>query len=90
MGEKIAIIIISILTFLITYFVTAKIMLEIVKDFERGSRKRKILILISILPVINFMFFTIYWFIFAFIVVGKFCEDIIIDIKEEFKNEKNN
>lgn len=87
MGEKIAIIIISILTFLITYFVTTKVMLEIVKDFERGSKKRKILTLISILPVINFMFFIIYGFIFAFMVVGKFCEDIIIDIKKEFKDE---
>lgn len=87
MVETIAIITISILTFLITYFVTTKVMLEIVKDFERGSRKRKILTLISILPIINFMFFTIYEFIFAFIVVGKFCEDIIIDIKKEFKDE---
>ena len=87
MGEKIAIIIISTLAFLITYFITTKVMLEIAKDFERVSKKRKILTLISILPVINFMFFTIYVFIFAFIVVGKFCEDIIIDIKKEFKNE---
>lgn len=87
MGEKIAIIIISILTFLVVYFIITKVMLEIAKDFERGSRTRKISTLISILPVINFMFFVIYGFIFAFIVVGKFCEDIIIDIKKEFKNE---
>lgn len=87
MGEKIAIIIISILTFLVVYFVTARIMLEIAKDFERSSRTRKISTIISILPVINFMFFVIYGFIFAFIVVGKFCEDIIIDIKKEFKDE---
>lgn len=87
MEEKIAIITISILTFLITYFVTTKVMLEIAKNFERGSRKRKLLTLISILPVVNFMFFVIYGFIFAFIVVGKFCEDIVIDIKKEFKDE---
>ena len=87
MGEKIAIIIISILTFLVVYFIITKVMLEIAKDFERGSKKRKILTLISILPVINFIFFTIYGFIFAFIIVGKFCEDIIIDIKKEFKDE---
>lgn len=87
MGEKIAIIIISILTFLVVYFIITKVMLEIAKDFERSSKKRKILTLISILPVINFMFFTIYGFIFSFIIVGKFCEDIIIDIKKEFKDE---
>lgn len=90
MGETIAIIIISVLIFLLVYFVTAKIMLEIAKDFEIGSKTRKIATLVAIVPIVNFMFFVIYGFIFAFIVIGKFCEDIIIDIKKEFKDEKDN
>ena len=87
MGEKIAIIIISILTFLIVYFVTARIMLEISKDFERGSKTRKIVTVISVIPGVNFIFFTIYVFILMFIAAGKFCEDLIIDLKKEFKDE---
>ena len=90
MGETIATIIISVLIFLLVYFVTAKIMLEIAKDFKIGSKTRKIATLVAIVPIVNFMFFVIYEFIFAFIVIGKFCEDIIIDIKKEFKDEKDN
>ena len=90
MGEKIAIIIISILTFLITYFVSAKILLEVADDLKKGSKKRKILVTISIIPVINFTLLTIYGFILMFIISGMFFENFLIEIKKEFKDEENN
>lgn len=90
MGEKIAIIIISILTFLIVYFVSAKILLEVADDFKKGSKKRKILVTISIIPVINFTLLTIYGFILMFIISGMFFENFLIEIKKEFKDEENN
>lgn len=87
MGETIALIIISTLIFLVLYFFTAKIILEIANEFKYGSRKRKILVIISLIPIINTTFLTIYGFIFLFTVAVMFFKDFIIEIKKEFKNE---
>lgn len=87
MGETIALIIISTLIFLVLYFFTAKIILEIANEFKYGSRKRKILVIISLIPIINTAFLTIYGFIFLFTVAVMFLKDFIIEIKKEFKNE---
>ena len=88
MGEKIAIIIISILSSILVYLTSAKITLEISKEFERSSRIRKILTVISVIPIINFILITIYGIILIFIITGKVCEDIIIDIKKGLKKDE--
>lgn len=85
MGETIALIIISTLISLVLYFFTAKIILEIANDFEQGSKKRKILVIIALIPIINTAFLTIYGFILLFIIAGMFFENFITDIKKEFK-----
>ena len=85
MGETIALIIISTLISLVLYFFTAKIILEIANDFKQGSRKRKMLVIIALIPIINTAFLTIYGFILLFIIASMFFENFITDIKKEFK-----
>ena len=82
MRETIALIIISTLIFLVLYFFTAKIILEIANDFKYGSRKRKMLVIIALIPIINTAFLTIYGFILLFIIASMFFENFITDIKK--------
>lgn len=87
MGEKVAIITISTLIFIVLYFFTAKIILEIADDFKYGSRKRKILVIIALIPIINTALIVIYGVILLFIIAGMFFENFIKEVKEELKDE---
>jgi hypothetical protein len=87
MRETIALIIISTLIFLVLYFFTAKIILEISNDFKYGSRKRKILVIIALIPIINTALIVIYGVILLFIIAGMFFENFIKEVKEELKDE---
>lgn len=87
MRETIVLIIISTLIFLVLYFFTAKIILEISNDFKYGSRKRKILVIIALIPIINTALIVIYGVILLFIIAGMFFENFIKEVKEELKDE---
>lgn len=87
MRETIVLIIISTLIFLVLYFFTAKIILEIANDFKYGSRKRKILVIIALIPIINTTLIVIYGVILLFIIAGMFFENFIKEVKEELKDE---
>lgn len=87
MRETIALIIISTLIFLVLYFFTAKIILKIANDFKYGSRKRKILVIIALIPIINTALIVIYGVILLFIIAGMFFENFIKEVKEELKDE---
>lgn len=69
------------------YFFTAKIILEIANDFKYGSRKRKILVIIALIPIINTALIVIYGVILLFTIAGMFFENFIKEVKEELKDE---
>lgn len=73
------------LTALITYPFASALIRDYAKSFKKGCVVRKLLVILSIIPVINIIILIGRMFKIIFEVGKELIEDLIKDFKEEFK-----
>lgn len=74
---------------IINYFIAASLIMNLKNNLEKDSPYRKILLYLSIIPIVNFvvMLLLLLGIVFEYL-IGELI-DAINEIKEGFKNEKN-
>lgn len=74
---------------IINYFIAASLIMNLKNNLEKDSPYRKILLYLSIIPIVNFvvMLLLLLGIVFEYL-IGELI-DAIKEIKEGFKNEKN-